>query len=118
MRPLNQSLVDAATARELRTQYAFSITSRQLPGSSWNYTSPQALILFGDTFTPAVIKLADNKEGGDGKADPTKFQIECEPIEPFLSLVGRGLSFIFDISIYEVYFDVNGNPNADLIAEG
>ncbi len=116
--PLDTTLVSLAQEQQVRVQYAFQFTSLQIDGAEWNYTSPSALSIFGDDYTPAVIKLSDNKEGGDGTATTSKFKIECEPLEPFISLIGRGLPFVWSVAVFEVYFDDEGNPNPWLVAEG
>ena len=116
--PLDTALVSLAQDQQVATQYAFQFTCAQIDGASWNYTKPRAVTVFGDVYEPKRIDLVDDKEGGDGTATTTKFKIKAEPLEPFLSLIGRGLPFIWSVKVFEVYFDDDGNPVPWLVAEG
>lgn len=122
MRPLDTALLGLAQLQESRTQYAFAFTSPQIPGAVWRYTSPQPVTIFGDDlYAAAVIKLADHREGADGQAATTQFQIECAQLEPFLSLLAPGLSFTFEVDIYELFFPSTGGDTGvgvDLVAHG
>jgi len=113
MRPLEPALIAAAQSREVRTQFAFEFRLRGLPDFVWRYSSPTALTLNGQTYAAAVIGLTEGREGSDGKTEAQEFTLEMEPVEPFLSFVGRGLPFIVEVDVHECYFDDAGSPWPD-----
>jgi hypothetical protein len=102
-------LIAAATARQVRTQFAFEFFSEQIPGIAWRYTSPRALTLHGAAYAPLAISLQDHREGSHGKTSSTEFEIECAPVEPFLSYIGRGLPFVLAVRVHEVYIAADGS---------
>ena len=117
MRTLDPALIALAQAQQAHVQYAFRFTSPQISGASWCYTSPQSISFHGDNYSAARIKV-DTREGADGKSETGDFIIECAAFQPFLSLLGGGLPFIWQVEIYETYRDNSGNLLVDLVAEG
>lgn len=116
-RPLPSALATVAAERLAAVQYAFRFSSRQIPGAAWRYTSPTTLLLDGDAYLAARISV-EKREGADGKANGDNFTVDAAPLEPFVSLLGGGLPFIWNVEVFECYRDAAGAVHADLICEG